>query len=189
MTTRYLLLAWLALPLTAGCASDGSSGPGPGSPDASTAPTADARGDGGGGGNGPDAAPATVARLTGSITRSASPSGDAVGNVYVALFDQDPIAHKDTAKVVGNALIRNVDLAASGATVAYAVEDVPPRAEAYYLIAFLDDNANVDMTMPASAGPDKGDLVSLTGVSAPKVMLTTPGAHAQDIDLNLVMPF
>lgn len=184
MTTRALLLACLALPLTA-CSSDSSSG----SVDAAANPTVDAApGSPDAAPGAPDAAPAT-ARLTGSITRSAAPTGDAMGNVYVALFDQDPIAHKDTAKVVGNALLMNVNLAAAGAKIDYAVENVAPRAEAYYLIAFLDDNANVDPTMPAAAGPDKGDLVSLQGVSAPKVMLTTAGAHAQDIDLNLVMPF
>ena len=184
MTTRALLLACLALPLTA-CSSNST-----GSVDAAASPTVDAApGSPDAAPGSPDAGSASTARLTGSITRSAAPTGDAVGNVYVALFDQDPIAHKDTAQVVGNALLMNVNLAAAGAKIDYAVENVAPRAETYYLIAFLDDNANVDPTMPAAAGPDKGDLVSLQGVSAPKVMLTTAGAHTQDIDLNLVMPF
>ncbi len=182
MTSRYLLLACCALPLAVGCADDsGGPDPEPGTPDAGDT------GDDGGGGI--DAPTASGARLSGVINRSAAPQGDAVGNVYVALFDRDPIANMDTAVAVGNALLTNVDLAAAGATVAYVVDNVPPRAEDYFLIAFLDDNGNVDQSNPDAAGPDRGDLVSLMGVSAPKVTLATPGEHSHDIDLNLVMPF
>ena len=95
----------------------------------------------------------------------------------------------DTAQVVGNALLEDVDLSAAGASVAYAIDGIPPRAEDYYVIAFLDDNGNVDTSDPSSAGPDRGDLVSLNGVSTPKVSLPTAGDHTHDIDLNLVMPF
>ena len=90
---------------------------------------------------------------------------------------------------LGRRTLANVDLAMAGATVAYVVDDVPPRAEDYFLIAFLDDNGNVDQSNPDAAGPDRGDLVSLMGVSAPKVTLATAGDHTHDIDLNLVMPF
>jgi len=183
MTSRCWLLACCSLSLIVGCSSDGSPDPDPGTVDAAGGGT----GDGGGGGG--DAAPGATGRRTGVISRSAAPQGDAVGNVYVALFDRDPIANMDTAQVVGNALIADVNLSAAGASVTYAVEDVPPRAEDYFLIAFLDDNGNVDQSNPAAAGPDRGDLVSLAGVSAPKVTVATAGAHAHDIDLNLVMPF
>ncbi len=186
MISRALLLALLALPLTA-CSSETSPA---GTPDAAATPGIDAApGAPDAAPGSPDAAPAALARLTGSITRSAAPSGDAAGHIYVALFDQDPIAHKDTAKVIGNALVMNANLAAAGAKVDYVVEGVTPRADDYFLIAFLDDNANVDQSMPAAAGPDKGDLVSLSGVSPPKVKLATAGDHTQNIDLNLVMPF
>ena len=48
--------------------------------------------------------------------------------------------------------------------------------------------------LPAPGGPEQlgnliGDLVSLNGVSTPKVSLPTAGDHTHDIDLNLVMPF
>jgi hypothetical protein len=165
-----------------GCSSDGSPDPSPGAPDASLDPSIE----GGGGG---DAAPVATARLRGTVRRTVAPQGDAAGNVFVAVFDRDPIANRDTAQVVGNALVADVDLAVAGASVPYAVEAIPPRADAYFLIAFLDDNSNVDTSMPATAGPDRGDLVSLMGVSAPKIVVATPGDHGHDIELNLVMPF
>lgn len=136
-----------------------------------------------------DAPTSSGASLAGVVRRSAQPSGDAKGSVYVAVFDQDPIAHKDTAKVVGNALIANADLSATGTSVAYSITNVAPRVDDYYVIAFLDDNDDVDPANPSAAGPDKGDLVSLQGVAAPKLKLGEIGPHMLDLDLNLVMPF
>jgi hypothetical protein len=187
MLTRCLLVACCALPFSVACARDPA--PAPGAPDAAGGAIVDAAP------GAPDAAPGVPdagpagARLTGVISRSAMPTGDAKGNIYVAVFDKDPIANQSTAKVVGNALVLAADLSATATKIPYTVEGVPPRAEAYYLIGFLDDNGNVDMSNPAGAGPDKGDLVSLMGVSAPKVTLDTAGDHPHDIDLNLVMPF
>lgn len=179
MKIRRLMTTLVALSLTNACSSDSTS---PGGGD-----TPDARGASGGA----DASgnPSNTASVAGKISRSAQPSGDAKGSVYVALFDKDPIANKDTAKAVGNALISAADLSAAGTSVSYSIDGVPPRPEDYYAIAFLDDNGNVDQANPAAAGPDKGDLVSLNGVSAPKIKLAEAGPHTQDLDLSLVMPF
>ena len=172
---RYVMTSVL-LSLTTACSAEDAPGGSP--PDAAAMPgTVDA-----------PSAP-SGAGVAGVVRRSAQPSGDAKGSVYIALFDQDPVAHKDTAKAVGNALVANADLSASGATVPYAIANVPPRADDYYVIAFLDDNGNVDPTNPGAAGPDKGDLVSLQGVSAQKVKIADAGPHTLDLDLNLVMPF
>ena len=176
-----LRLALCTFPIIA-CSTDSAPDPDPATPDAAT--TIDS-----GSGGGADAPPSSAARLSGVVRRSAAPQGDAAGNVYIALFDRDPIANMDTAVVVGNALLPGVDRAAAGATVGYVVGDVPPRADAYFVIAFLDDNGNVDQNNPDAAGPDRGDLVSLMGVSAPRVTVATAGDHNHDIDLNLVMPF
>jgi len=175
--TRALLLAPLLL---AACAADDPSDPaapdaapddpGPDDPDADPGP---------GGG----------ASLTGAITRSAAPMGDAVGDIYVALFDRDPVLDMDNAVVVGRVLIEDANLAAAGASVAYTLPDVAPRGDDYYLVAFLDDNGTVDAADPDAAGPDMGDLVSLDGLAAPRVEVTTPGSHAHDIVLNSVLPF
>ena len=180
MKTCSVMTTLIALSLATACSSDSTSSGGTGG----DGDTPDARG----ASSGMDAADNT-ASVAGKITRSAQPSGDAKGGVFVALFDQDPIAHKDTAKAVGNALIAAADLSASGASVPYSIDGVPPRPEDYYVIAFLDDNGNVDQGNPAAAGPDKGDLVTLNGVSAPKLKLSEAGRHMQDLDLSLVMPF
>lgn len=173
----------LALTVAGACSSDPTTPGGGGA----TGDTPDAAVSSGGTADAPSADHA--ASVSGRVTRSAQPTGDAKGNLYIALFDQDPIAHKDTAKAVGNALLMSTDLSAQGASVTYSITGVPPRAEDYYAIAFLDDNGNVDQSNPSAAGPDKGDLVSLNGVSAPKVKLAEAGPHTQDLDLSLVMPF
>lgn len=137
-------------------------------------------------------APASAATgtLSGSVSRTATPSstGDARGPVYVALFDRDPVANMSSAVVVARVRIENVDLSGSGATVAYSLTAIPPRAADYFIVAFLDDNANVDPT-GTSAGPDKGDLVSLDGFASPKVKVTAAEVKTQNLVLNSVLPF
>ncbi len=54
---------------------------------------------------------------------------------------------------------------------------------------FLDDNGTVDVSSEESAGPDKGDLISLEGFASPIVIIDAPGAFELDIDLNMAMPF
>jgi hypothetical protein len=171
----FLLAATLAL-TACGSDSGGPSGDDDDTPGADAAP--------------PDGPPAaTTATLTGSITRSATPQGDAKGHIYVAIFDKDPVANMATAQLVAQALIENSDLSAAGAKVSYRVADIPTRAEDYFVVAFLDDNGSVNPAMPEKAGPDKGDLVSLDGLAAPKVKLTAVGDQAHDIVLNSVLPF
>jgi hypothetical protein len=136
----------------------------------------------------PDSA-AGGASLRGAISRSTTPMGDARGNVYVALFDRDPVVDMATAQVVARALLENADLAAAGATVPYQLDGITPRGDAYFLVAFLDDNGNVDAANPDDAGPDRGDLVSLDGLAAPRVMVPAAGEVAHDIVLNSVLPF
>ena len=141
-----------------------------------------------------DAAPAIDAptggggTLAGMVSRSAQPMGDARGHVYVALFDRDPVINMSTAQVIARVRIDNADLSATGTTVAYTLTSIPPRTADYFLLAFLDDNANVDPTS-ASAGPDRGDLVSLDGLAAPRVKVTGSGTQSEDIILNSVLPF
>ncbi len=171
-------LSWLAV-LLVGCSSGTSEPtPDPLGPDASTGGSVDAANPGGG-----------TAKVSGTIKRSAAPMGDAVGDVYVALFDRDPVTQMMQAQLVARARIVGANLAAATATVPYELVDVPPRAETYYLVAFLDDNANVDMAHPEKAGPDRGDLVSLDGLAAPKLGVTTAGTQSHDITLNSVLPF
>ncbi len=129
-----------------------------------------------------------TASLTGSVTRSATPTAGGDGDVYIAVFDRDPVLDMANAMVVGSGFLEDADLSADGATVPYTIEDIAVRAEPYFLIAFMDDNDNVDASDMANAGPDSGDLLSLRGLASVSVTLDTPGAHDLDIDLNSVLP-
>ena len=139
---------------------------------------------------GPDAAVggAQMARLHGVVTRSAEPMSGADGDIYLAVFDRDPVLDADNAQVVGNGFIPDADLSADGASVPYEILDIAPRDEDYFLVAFLDDNDSVDASDPANAGPDMGDLLSLRGLASPTVTVDGPGDHEHDIDLNSVLP-
>ena len=64
---------------------------------------------------------------------------------------------------------------------------IPARSAPYYVVAFLDDNATV--TDPTMAAPDRGDLVSLEGFSAPQVTVATDARVTLDLDLNQNLPF
>ena len=174
MTRSFRFALVLALPLAA-CSSNES---GNDTADASVASDAAS-----------DAAPGT-ATLSGNVSRTAAPSntGDARGHIYVALFDRDPVINQSSAVVVAMQRLDNADLSASGTTLPYTLTGIPPRAMDYFLLAFLDDNNNVD---PAAggAGPDKGDLVSLDGFASPKVEVSAAGTVTENIILNSVLPF
>ena len=128
------------------------------------------------------------AALSGNVMRSVPPSEDGVGDLYIAVFDADPVWASDTAQLVGRQLITAADLSADGSSIAYRIEDIPPRSTAYYILGFLDDNGNVDGSAPA---PDKGDLITfdLNTFGAPQVAITSGGEVIQDVDLNAEMPF
>ena len=99
----------------------------------------------------------TTARLEGSVTRSAMPTAGGDGDVYIALFDRDPVLDAEGAVAVGSGFLEDADLSADGAAVPYAIEDIPVRPEPYFVIAFMDDNDNVDPEDMENAGPDSGD--------------------------------
>lgn len=131
---------------------------------------------------------AACAKLVGKVSRVAAtkPQHGGKGKVYLAVFDHDPVGDRANAKVVGQALLPTVDFTADNASIAYQVDGLTPRAAAYYVIAFLDDDGNASSTGPA---PSKGDLVSLDGISAPKVVIANPAAVTLDLPLSTAMPF
>lgn len=153
--------------------------------DSGTAPTTDA---------GSPSTPATDAgstggaTLTGLVKRVATtqPSAGGKGNVYVAVFDNDPVTNRQNARAVGNALITDADMSSATASVAYTVTNLPPRSQQYFVIAFLDDNKNAPANAPA---PDRGDLVSMDGFSAPKVTLSSAASVTLDLNLTMALPF
>src|SRR4051794_5358954 len=110
--TRF---GWLSMCVVAACSTSSGSAGDPDAAGGGGSAGRDSAGtdSGGGGSNG-----SSSARLTGAITRTAQPMGDATGAIYVALFDKDPVANQSTAMVVARALIDHANLAAAGASVA-----------------------------------------------------------------------
>ena len=135
------------------------------------------------------AVPAGAGSIEGVVTRSAMPAAGGRGHLYVAVFTSDPVTDRDGAVNVANARIDDVDMSGADARVPYEVQGIPPRSEPYYVTAFLDDNGTVDPSSPASAGPDRGDLVALDGFSSVSVTIADETPVALDLDLNLNLPF
>ena len=131
--------------------------------------------------------------LTGEITRSTAPKNGGVGPVYVALFERNPITASTSGTdpgLVAFQRIEGVDFNPASTRVPYRQEQIPPRAEQYYITAFLDDNMNADMGDPMSAGPDRGDLISLEGIGPVTVTVDMAGDVVMlDLDLNFSMLF
>lgn len=135
------------------------------------------------------AAPSGTGSLTGNVTRSAAPAAGGRGHLYVAVFTSDPVTDRTGAMNVANARVENVDMSADGASIPYTVSGIPPRAEPYFVTAFLDDNGTVSATDPSAAGPDRGDLVALEGFASPRVTVSSEAPVALDLVLNFNLPF
>jgi len=129
------------------------------------------------------------ATLTGTITRSAAPAAGGRGSLYIAIFDVDPVMNRDSAMLIASARLEDVDMSGDGASVSYTVPGIPPRAEPYFVTAFLDDNMTVVATDPTMAGPDRGDLIAIMGFASPSVAVTTATEVVFDLDLNFNLPF
>jgi hypothetical protein len=129
-----------------------------------------------------------TATLTGKVKRVATtnPSAGGKGPIYVAVFDADPVTNRQNARSVGNALIADADMTSATAAVPYTITNLPPRSQQYFVIAFLDDNKTATTANPA---PDRGDLVSMDGFSAPKVTLATATSVTLDLNLTMALPF
>ncbi len=130
----------------------------------------------------------TTATLTGKVKRvgTTSPSAGGKGPIYVAVFDSDPVTNRQNARSVGNVLINDADMTSATAAVDYTITNLPPRSQQYFVIAFLDDNKTATTATPA---PDRGDLVSMDGFSAPKVTLATATTVTLDLNLTMALPF
>ena len=132
-----------------------------------------------------DSPPSGEALLGGVITRSADLEHDGLGDLYVAIFDGNPVDLVNTPNVLATHLLPATDLTDPTTQIAYAVA-VVPSGDLLHVMAFFDDNGNVDVSVP---GPDQSDLVSLEGLAAPTVVVASDDGGALDLDLNFAMPF
>jgi hypothetical protein len=132
-----------------------------------------------------DSTGAGTAPVTGNVTRSAEIQVDGVGDIYVAVFETNPMDQGNPPVPVASAFLPAADMIAADASIAYQV-DVVPKAEPYYIFAFFDDNGTAS---PATPGPDNGDLMTMEGFSSPTVTVPDSTGATKDLDLNFVMAF
>jgi hypothetical protein len=125
----------------------------------------------------------------GQVVRKATtkPQHGGIGNVYVAVFDGNPITDMAHARVVGRVIVADADLSSDTASVAYRVDGIPARATEYQVIAFLDDDHDATAQSPA---PNKGDLASidLAGFGGIKIVIAGAGDTSLDLPLNAALP-
>ncbi|MBX3274212.1 MAG: hypothetical protein KF729_28355 [Sandaracinaceae bacterium] len=127
--------------------------------------------------------------VMGNVTRTAMPAAGGRGHLYIAVFTSDPVTDRMGAMQVANVRVEDVDMSGAGASIPYVLRGVPPRAEPYFVTAFLDDNGNVDISDPSRAGPDRGDLVALEGFASPRVTVPNETPVTLDLVLNFNLPF
>jgi hypothetical protein len=132
-----------------------------------------------------DAGPAVS--LSGTVTRKAGtkPTAGGKGHIYVALFDGNPITDMMGAKLVGRALIENVDMNPESAAIPYKIEGIPPSGTERQVVAFLDDNKTATTANPA---PDKGDLVTIEIATFSGVKVKVAADTKLDLQLNAAIP-
>jgi hypothetical protein len=160
-------------------ASDGTKTPDPVQVSDPTQPKPTPLPDGGGG-------VVTGGVLQGMVSRTAAVPGgqDGVGDLYVGVFDKNPLTDQ-SAQPIGNQLIKDVNLAAASAKVAYKVTGLPTTGAQVFVVAFFDDDGNASTDQQ----PHKPDLVTLDGLGPVKVTLDTNGPTTKDLVLNAEMPF
>ena len=168
----------------------GGANGGPGGANAAGGPPGGAGGRGGASGSGAGGSGGAVsgtASLEGQIGRTARiPNGlDGIGNVYIAVFADNPVTNM-SAEALANALIMDADLSQDGTGISYRVDNIPVSNEPRYVVAFMDDDGNVD---PAAPGPKKPDLIAFDGLSPISVTLASPGVTKLDLVLNAEIPF
>lgn len=133
---------------------------------------------------------ATTGTIKGTITVGdgvmAGGANENKGDIYLAVLPEfDPsnacTGNPKAPKAVAQALIRCGDFT-GGKTVSYEVKGVPPRAEPYVVIPFVDVNGNVNADDPATAGPDTCDLL---GAVPPPDALVAKAGDVAEVNLTL----
>ena len=132
-----------------------------------------------------DSAEASGVMLSGEVTRTAELEHDGFGDLFIAVFDGNPILESPNA--LGFQLIPDLDLTDPEAVVLYEIASLEPgEADPFHVIAFFDDNDNAT---PPEPEPDRTDLVSMIGLAAPTVSIPSDDGATLDLVLNLGMPF
>lgn len=123
--------------------------------------------------------------LSGKLTRTARPKNGGKGDLYVAVFEGNPVVEMKSARLLGRQLIPAVDFSDDKTVVMYRVEGILPAQRETQVLAFLDDNHTVDQK---NLGPDAGDPVTLDGIGGIKVTLKPDAENVADLVLNALIP-
>lgn len=129
--------------------------------------------------------PATRTALFGSVTRTAKPMNGGKGNLYVAVFEGNPVVDAKNARLLGQKLIPDVDFSDMSASIPYRIDGILAAQRPIQVLAFLDDNHTASTQQP---GPDAGDLVTLEGLGGIKVTLMPDQDNSRDLVLNAIIP-
>lgn len=147
---------------------DDDSGPGPGDDD-----------DSGGGPIGDDDdSSASGGWLTGTISRSVTPIGDAIGPITVILLDEAPAKGTPPGTPIEVVLLGVSDLSGNN-TVNYEMYGIPPRTDPYVLSVFMDDDGS-------GGPPSAGDLFAFDNGAPIEVVVDTESEFSLDIVMDTV---
>ena len=128
---------------------------------------------------------ATRTALFGSVTRTAKPMNGGKGNLYVAVFEGNPVVDAKNARLLGQKLIPDVDFTDMSVSIPYRIDGILAAQRPTQVLAFLDDNHTASTQQP---GPDAGDLVTLEGLGGIKVTLMPDQDNSRDLVLNAIIP-
>lgn len=117
--------------------------------------------------------------LKGTLSRTASGSGDHVGDVYIMLFEEDPLTTSATPLFVE--VLPQIDLSDPDTVLDYEVTGCPTSDAPLVLVAFLDDDGTGNT-------PGPGDLVDADGFVLPEVTLQDGVITEHDIVLRVSPP-
>ena len=123
---------------------------------------------------------APAATLSGTVTRAVEPTGDGIGELFVGVFAESPMA--GGMEPVAMTTI-DVDFSSADAQVDYHLSTLGPREEPYFVLAYLDDNGSGVLT-----GLDSGDLVSMQSLgTAWTISMPEAEDYTLDLELNIIM--
>ena len=123
------------------------------------------------------------ATLRGEVTASVGPASgeDGVGTLYIAVFTDNPLGG-------GGQVVRYdqlaADFTATGASYSYEVTFIPARSQPYSVLAFLDDDGDVDTGFPVPSAVDMAAMLSFPPPVLPTLAMPASGDYVLDLTLN-----
>ena len=129
-----------------------------------------------------DDSSAEGAVLSWTITRSATLVGDGIGPLTVAVLPNNP-GGGSLDQPLGTFSLESADFSQSTSTVSFIIYGIPPRADPYFVTAFLDDDES-----GTESPPTNGDLfASGASKTGPTVVMDSLDTFTLDLDLDIAI--